>query len=272
MKPMRYEYKYLVPIDKLEESRYAISPFFRIDEYAEERKCQEYTVRSIYYDSTRLDDYRDKIEGLKIRKKVRIRVYNEPKPDNLVFLEIKRKYENHISKNRAPLLYVNLEEVLASGDYKNLLLKKRGYINTEDDAAKFFFHYRNKSSIPVVLVAYDREAYFSKFDSTLRITFDKNLRSLAFPSLQDIYNETNLKPAMHGHFILEIKFYDGFPLWFQKIIGGFNFQRRAISKYTICAENHTEIKMCIDNKKLLLSDSKFKFDSDYRKELIKNAG
>ena len=272
MKPMRYEYKYLVPLEKLEEFRYAISPFFRVDEYAEERKYQEYTVRSIYYDSAKLDDYCDKIEGLKIRKKIRIRAYNEASPDNLVFLEVKRKYENHISKNRAPLLYANLEEVLTSGEFQNLLLKKRGYINTDDDAAKFFFHFRNKTSHPIVLVVYEREAYFSKFDSTLRITFDKNLRSFAFPTIDNIYEDENLKPAIHGHFILEIKFYDGFPLWLQKILGGFNFQRRAISKYTICSENHSEIKMFIDNKKPVLSNSLLKYNSDLRKDIIKNAG
>lgn len=272
MKPMRYEYKYLVPLNKLDELRYAIAPFFRVDEYAEDRTKQEYTVRSIYYDTPKLDDYRDKIEGLKIRKKIRIRAYNELKPDNLVFLEVKRKYENFISKNRAPLLYLNLEDALTNIDYYGFLLKKRGYINTEDDASKFFFHFRNRSSIPIVLVVYDREAYFSKFDSTLRVTFDKNLRSLPFPSINDIYNEAALKPAMHGYFILEVKFYEGFPHWFQNILGGFGFQRRAISKYTICSENHSEIKFFIDNKKLLQSGFNMNLSSNYRKELVKNAG
>ncbi|QQS35386.1 MAG: polyphosphate polymerase domain-containing protein [Ignavibacteriales bacterium] len=272
MKPMRYEYKYLVASDKLEEFRNAISPFFRVDEYAEGRTKQEYTVRSIYYDSPNLDDYRDKIEGLKIRKKLRVRAYNEAKPDNLVFLEVKRKYENHISKNRAPLLYVNLEEVLTRIDYTDLLLKKRGYLTTEDDAAKFFFHYRNKFSIPVVLVVYDREAYFSKFDSTLRITFDKNLRSLPFPTVDDIYNDASLKSAMHGYFVLEIKFYHGYPTWLRKIVGNFGFQRKAVSKYTICSENHDEIKMFIENKKLLLSDPNIRIGSNYRKDFVKNAG
>lgn len=269
---MRYEYKYLVPNDKLEELRYAIAPFFRVDEYAADRNFQEYIVRSIYYDTPKLDDYRDKIEGLKIRKKIRIRAYNEPCPDNLVFLEVKRKYENHISKNRAPLLFSNLEEVLTSVEFQNLLLKKRGYINTSDDAAKFFFHFRNKSSHSIVLVVYEREAFFSKFDSTLRVTFDKNLRSLPFPSIDDIYKNENLKPAMHGHFILEIKFYDGFPTWLQKILGGFNFQRKAVSKYTVCSENHSEIKMYIDNKKPVLSNSLLKYDSYMMKDTIKNAG
>lgn len=272
MNPMRYEYKYLVPDNKLADLKHAVSPFFRLDEFAEDRKSREYTVRSIYYDSSELDDYRDKIEGLKIRKKIRIRAYNEPKPGNLVFLEVKRKFENHISKNRAPLLYADLENVLTSVEYQKYLLDKRGYINTEDDAAKFFFHFRNKTSHPIVLVVYEREAFFSKFNSTLRITFDKKLRSMPFPALDDIYNEDRLKPAMNGHFILEIKFYNGFPLWLQNILSSFSFQRKALSKYTICAENHSQIKMFINNRKLVLSDSPLKYGLNPGKDVIKNAG
>lgn len=68
MKPMRLEYKFLVSFERLDELREAIRPFVFIDEYADREIDKEYTVKSIYYDTMRLDDYRDKLAGIKIRK------------------------------------------------------------------------------------------------------------------------------------------------------------------------------------------------------------
>lgn len=254
MKPMRLEYKYLLSNAQLDEFRSSLLPFVEPDEYAAKRQHNEYTVRSIYFDSMNLDDYRDKIEGIKIRKKLRVRGYNEYKHDNTIFLEVKRKFENHISKNRAPLNYSNLDELLSSSDIDNLLIRKKGYLNSEQDAMKFLYHYKKKTFVPVVLVVYEREAYFSKHDLTLRITIDKNLRSLQLPGTSDLFNDNELKRAMLNKVILEIKFYNGFPQWLQKMITRFELQRRALSKYTICVDNHLELKNFIIEKRLLLPD------------------
>ena len=72
MKPLRLEYKFLLPVERIDELRRAISPFVFIDEYAEREINKEYTVHSIYFDTMRLDDYHDKLSGIKIRKKLRI--------------------------------------------------------------------------------------------------------------------------------------------------------------------------------------------------------
>jgi SPX domain protein involved in polyphosphate accumulation len=122
MKLMRLEYKFLVPNDRIDELRSSISPFVLLDEYAAREVNNEYTVHSIYYDTMKLDDYHDKLAGIKIRKKLRIRGYNLQDVNSLAFLEIKRKYENHISKNRAPLLYSNLAEILKTSDYEKYLM------------------------------------------------------------------------------------------------------------------------------------------------------
>ncbi len=192
MKPMRLEYKFLVSLDKLDELREAVRPFVYIDEYAAKESNKQYAVKSIYYDSMRLDDYRDKLAGLKIRKKLRIRGYNELNSESVAFLEIKRKYENHISKNRAPVLYSNLNLLLDSADCEKYLLKKKSFLDTKNDASKFFYILKSKNYSPVVLINYDREAFYSKHDSTLRITFDKNLRSTPFARISELYNDNSL--------------------------------------------------------------------------------
>jgi len=59
---------------------------------------REYTVRSIYYDSPAMDSYNEKIEGVKVRQKFRIRGYDSEEESQELFLEIKNKYNNFISK------------------------------------------------------------------------------------------------------------------------------------------------------------------------------
>ena len=269
---MRLEYKYLIPTDKLNELREAMIPFVNIDEYAQSRIQKEYTVRSIYFDTMRLNDYRDKLAGLKIRKKIRIRCYNELEKESPVFLEVKRKYENHVSKNRSPLLYSNLSQILQSADIDNYLIRKKNFPDEREDAVKFFYLLKITNCSPVVLVIYEREAFFSKHDSTLRITFDKNLRSLALPNLSDLFKETGIQRVLQSHFILEVKFYSGFPKWLQNIISHFEISRRALSKYTMCVDNHDILKKYVNNNKLLIPSLMNGFRINYRRELVKNVG
>lgn len=272
MRSMRLEYKYLIPIDKLGKLRESLMPFVNIDEYAQMRSQKEYTVRSIYYDTIRLDDYRDKLAGLKIRKKIRMRCYNELEINSPVFLEVKRKYENRISKNRAPVMFCNLNRILYSSDIDNNLIKKKNYPDERNDAAKFFYLVKMNNCTPVVLVVYEREAFFSKHDSTLRITFDKNLRSSAFPKPQDLFKNAGLKPALQKYFILEVKFYSGFPKWLQNVISHFEIGRQALSKYTMCIDSHDIFKKYIYKNRVLIPSLVNSFKTNYERDLLKNVG
>lgn len=272
MNPMRLEYKFLIPLNRLIELREAINPFVFLDEYAEREKNNEYTVRSIYYDTMRLDDYRDKISGIKVRKKLRIRGYNEKNKESIVFLEVKRKSENYVSKNRAPLQCNNLELLLNTCDCESYLLKKKNYLDVKNDAMRFFYLLKLKNCSPVALITYEREAYFSKHDTTLRITIDKNLRSAPLPKNSELYRNAGLKLAMPGYIIMEIKFFNGFPHWLQKIISSFELNRRAISKYTICVDNHYELNRFINKKDLLIPSIIIDTKIQDWKEVVKNAG
>lgn len=272
MKPMRLEYKFRVRKENLNEFREALRPFVFVDEYAEREIAKEYTCRSIYYDTLKFDDYHDKLAGVKQRKKLRIRGYNQADENSVVFLEIKRKNENHISKNRAPLLYSNLNNLLADQDFEKYLLKKRNFLDMQKDASNFFYFYKLKNYSPVVLVTYDREAYYSKHDSTLRITFDKNLRSFHLPETSNIYEDERLKPAMLKDFILEIKFFSGFPLWLQRILQRFELKREAISKYVICVDNQPELDRLKNGKFFLIPKNNSTYRNSSWKEVVKNVG
>jgi hypothetical protein len=231
---LRREYKFLAPVQILDDLRSAMEPYVELDKYAAIRPQKEYTVRSIYFDTLRLDYYHEKIDGIKNRKKIRIRCYNELEDKNIAFLEIKRKLENYIDKHRSPLKYEKLEDLFYSGDIESYIIQKDA--DSIDNAKRFFFQINKNLLRPINIVVYEREAFYSKFDSNIRITFDKNLRYSSFPNFSQFFEEKILKPAIPKNFIFEIKFYKGYSEHFQNLINRFSLHRMAISKYQICID------------------------------------
>jgi SPX domain protein involved in polyphosphate accumulation len=236
----RYEYKYLVSNDIIDKIRAELLPFMELDNFAQKHSNGQYTVRSIYYDSPRFDCYREKYDGVKIRNKYRIRGYDKQSERSIAFLEIKHKDTNCISKSRAPLYYSKVAESLYARKIDENVISYSGNGVEIKDAHKFLYHYNLKKLNPAVLVIYDREAFWGKFDTSLRLTFDKNLRSVIFPSLDELYDESKIKRTMTNHFILEVKFYGNLPLWVKNLISKYQLDRRALSKYTMSLETHEE--------------------------------
>lgn len=235
----RLEYKYLVPNNLVDPIRSDLLPYMELDPFAGKQTSNEYTVRSVYYDTPNFHCYEEKMDGLKVRKKFRIRGYNQPDDKSIVFLEIKRKYEGFIDKNRAPLLYKDLDALFSYPDLDKYIISFSKSDKEKKDAQRFLYHYYRKGLRPAVLVVYDREAFFGKFDPTLRLTFDKNLRGMIFPSLNILYNEDCLKYAMSQHFIFEVKFFRGtLPAWVKSIIKRYELPRMALSKFTICLDSY----------------------------------
>ena len=235
----RYEYKYLVSSSLLPKLRELIYPYIDLDSHVEHKETHQYSVRSIYFDTSNFDYYFDKLEGIGNRKKVRLRTYQENTDESIAFLEVKRKYEVPLIKYRAPLKAEDITKIFQSGNTEKLTLDSLGAIENAKENSKSFFHFLYKDKlIPIILISYEREPYNSKFDPTTRITFDKNLRSFPFPKLEDIYREDILSDSLPGQFILEVKFNHMFPKWMNSIISRFRLRSEAVSKYITSIDSH----------------------------------
>lgn len=252
---MRYEYKYIVPNNLLNPLREFVQPFVDQDEFVAKDKKIHYTVRSVYFDSPAYDFYYEKIEGIKNRKKVRLRGYDENGLDDIVFLEIKRKYDIPIIKYRAPLTYRNALKIFEEQNLNGFALDKFSSMEGYTNSKRFFYQVFSKNLRPVVLVVYEREPYLSKFDSTVRITFDKNLRGIAYPSLTNLYDENGLSPALTNKFIMEVKFNKTFPNWLNPAISRFGLRKQSASKYVLTMDSSRVVKNL--NKSTIYTRSKW---------------
>jgi len=196
----------------------------------------EYTVRSIYYDTPGYTFYHEKIDGLPIRKKLRIRGYKTFEEGGIVFLEIKHKREKKIYKDRCSIRYRDLDALFRTGDVERYVVNLQNTSRPAEDCTKFLHDMRYLNLIPAVLVIYEREAYFGKFDSTFRITLDKNIRGVIHPRISDLYEEKHVRYISPGTFVLEVKYYSVFPSWMAQIVANLELQLQSFSKYTRCID------------------------------------
>lgn len=234
----RFEYKYLVPIGKLPVLRERLAPYVEIDPNAAKTGKNKYVVRSIYFDSSNLKYYHKKVEGIDIRKKVRIRSYNERQANSQMFLEIKKKYQKKIIKYRSKSLLCDADDLFKNGKMNDKIIRFGNNGDSEKNARLFFFNIFKECLKPVILVKYDREAYFHRFNHLLRFTFDFNLRSRLSANISDLFEEENLLPVLDKFFIFEVKFSSSIPRWLKKVIADYNLIQQAVSKYTICLDSH----------------------------------
>lgn len=226
---LRFEYKYIIPLAKLEQLRALVTPFMTLDKYAAE-VGGEYTVRSIYFDTPDLACYYDKLAGVNRRNKVRLRGYNIEGDEGTVFFEIKKKVNEPLFKNRAKMTY---------GEARNLIEGQALEDDTQENARRFLYHLYARRMFPIVTVIYEREPYqfiIKEKDNDLRITFDKNLRAVANPSLEDLYEEENAVPVLEGFFIMEIKFNQYLPAWVRAMVASMGLFKGPASKYAMSVE------------------------------------
>lgn len=232
----RVELKYLVREDEIPALRQEIEPFTVLDRHGREYENRGYTVRSIYLDTAGLRYYHEKKSGLRVRRKLRIRGYNDLKRGDWTFLEIKRKTQDRVSKNRAPVYFEAVENLFATGDVDRHVIHNRHYPGAFDDARRFFYHVYRYDLVPTFSTVYEREAFFGRFDPTLRITFDRGLRGRSYPALTDLYDDTYNRPVRPGFAIMEVKYNTLFPGWLRPILGIEGHRNEALSKYCLCAE------------------------------------
>jgi hypothetical protein len=227
----RRELKYFISPELIPEVKTLVQPYVEVDPYAKDRENNTYTIRSIYFDTEQLDFYYEKMDGLKVRKKIRVRSYNEFHPETCAFLEIKRRYNNRIIKERSQVPLSQVEQICVHRTNPN------GCVDVFSNGAvvmgKFLYNLVQLDLRPTLLVTYEREPYIGRADSSIRVTFDKDVRAFNLPELDDLFADDGFEFITNGKCILELKF-DGFmPKWMRYLVAELNIRAQSISKYCL---------------------------------------
>ena len=186
-------------------------------------------ILSLYYDSPDLAFYREKLDGVGLRNKVRLRVYDQRFRDGATaFLEIKHRHNVFVKKFRYKI-----------SDFREAHLDLYRWLpdcrELEDSFHILFERCRLR---PSAQVYYQREAYEGLVESDVRVTFDTNLTALhpgerlTSRLLQD--RSRQLMPDTVE--ILEVKATHGIPNWLQEGVLGAELQAATIPKYITAVE------------------------------------
>ena len=226
----RYEFKYILSENLSNRIENEVKNFMEYDNFIHRELENRYFVRSLYFDNKFFSNFYEKVDGMKIRKKYRLRTYGETfDPKVPMFLEVKGRYQERSYKNRTIINHKDLDLFLDHSSYF-ILLKK--YPNNKI-VRDFVFDSLKKKLIPSVLVDYKRRPYINKFGLYFRLTFDTNLLSSKTNNLFSNDKYSSWLECKAGYTILEVKFDRSIPAWFHRIIQCYNLKRRSISKFVL---------------------------------------
>lgn len=159
---LRQEKKYLMTLLDGQRLCARLSGFLLEDAHS---GAQGYAVRSLYFDTLDDGDYQDKMEGLELRRKLRLRIYDPAA--GFAMLEMKQK-EGAYQKKRSLRLDREAAERLIRGDFRPLLDCGGSF------AAECFGLMQARCYRPRAVVEYQRRAFIAK-ENQIRITLDSRI-------------------------------------------------------------------------------------------------
>ena len=246
----RYEKKYLLKGEQYEKVRKMIEPYMTVDSYGLSTIC------NIYYDTVHYDLVTRSIEKPVYKEKLRLRSYGTAAGDELVFLELKKKYDGIVYKRRIPLTLDEAQKSMASGKI----------VGKEEDsqiAKELNYFLRLYQPVPSTYLAYDRIAMYGKEDESIRITFDFRIRSRQTEMDLTRGDEGELL-LPEDHVVMEIKVNDAYPFWLVHMLEELKIYPTSFSKYGIVYQNQIFPKLFLPQgrspeKQTVLSDGKNPF-------------
>ena len=222
----RFELKYLITRKEAEHFKKSLLPYLKLDHYG--GNDGKYSLSSLYYDSPNLRCYWEKEYGIRFRRKLRIRRYEDGSlltEDSTVFVEIKQRVDRVTQKRRLILPYYQALQLcndrqIPEGTQEDQALIEEIYV--------FLWQYNLR---PVGIVHYDRHAFMgTQYDPGLRITFDTNLRFQTQST--HLHESPNGLPIFPANFVvMEIKVNDRIPFWLTGLIADHGLQLERMSKY-----------------------------------------
>jgi SPX domain protein involved in polyphosphate accumulation len=164
---------------------------------------------------------------------MRLRSYGQ-QPNFPAFIEIKEKANQWVRKRRAPITSVSTVEFLRNGSFE---YGNKDVENPYMREASYKILMRGLK--PKLMTQYQRRAYFGRFETYTRVTFDRRMR--CYP--EDDYNifpdEEKFANYDHGwrytdfqsSVVLELKCEAKAPHWMFDIIRQFELKHLQFSKY-----------------------------------------
>ena len=182
-----------------------------------------YTITSLYFDDPADSALAEKLDGLKLHSKFRLRTYGHDGG----FIKLERKDKQGIMTQK---LTGSL-----SREQLPLLTEAGGWEQLTGSARELAQQMQSKGCRPVVGVRYTRDAFYHP-GSDFRLTFDRDIEAL-YPDAACLFDgQLRGLPGMTpGTVVMEIKYGAYLPEFVRKLTR-VNAPQLSLSKYALCRE------------------------------------
>ncbi len=216
----RHEWKHEISYTDLLVLRQRLAAVLKRDVHAIDGK---YTIRSLYFDNRTDKALREKIDGVNIREKFRIRYYNGDLSN--IHLEKKSKINGLCLKESTPLSSEQVQRIL-SGDYEWMMDSGIPLIQ------ELYSKMMSQGLRPKTIVDYEREPFVFT-PGNVRVTLDYNIRT-GVNCLDFLNPQCVTLPVGESTKILEVKWDEFLPDIVRDAVQLPNCRAGAFSKYAVC--------------------------------------
>jgi hypothetical protein len=236
----RFELKYMIDLEAAAAFRAELAQYLRPDTHGNGDGI--YPVSSLYYDSPGYRCYWEKMDGIKVRRKLRVRYYGVARDlgsDTPVFAEIKQRIDRATRKRRVMLPYRDALALCTARQPPECGPRDQPVIN-EIHTMTWSHNLR-----PASVVTYMRQAYVgTDYDIGLRVTFDTDLRYRVNSLTIDGDGPGHLLAPPHL-VVMEIKVNDRIPYWLTELVARHDFRLTRISKYCKSLEAGRQVPLSL---------------------------
>lgn len=183
----------------------------------------KYEIRSLYFDTLTDKALREKVDGVNIREKFRMRYYNGDL--SFIRLEKKSKVNGFCLKESVPLTMEQAQAILG-GDYLAMVQCNLPLVT------EFYSKMAGQGLRPKTIVDYTREAFVFA-PGNVRITLDYNIRT-GMQNTDFLNPDSVTVPIREAPIILEVKWNEYLPDIIRDAVQLENCRVGAFSKYAAC--------------------------------------
>lgn len=218
----RHEEKFLIDYRQYILLRGRAEAALRPDEHAPNGS---YLITSLYYDDRQDSALSEKLDGVRVHTKYRVRTYDV----NAGFIRLERKVKRGImtEKHGAALGAEDIQ--LLSDPAADLRhFSGRGQVMATE--------MRARGLLPVITVRYRRDAFVHPETDT-RLTFDTHVEALP-PTVSHLFDDSGAGiPALPlNTVVMEVKYGEYLPAFVRKLCADCCGMQLSVSKYALCRD------------------------------------
>ncbi len=159
-----------------------------------------YQIRSLYFDDAKDSVLKEKINGINMREKFRLRYYD----DDVSYIRLEKKSKlNGLCSKTATVLTVRETQKILSGDLEWMMESDAGLVR------ELYLKMTSKGLCPKTIVDYHRDAYIFPAGN-VRVTLDYNIRT-GINCVDFLNPDCVMVPVGDKPIILEVKWDEFLP-------------------------------------------------------------